>query len=262
MIPSIQQARPYEQVTEVLAEMIVTGKVRPGESLDPEPVLCSKLGASRTVVREAMKLLSAKGLVTIRQGKGTVVNPTQRWSHLDPMILHIRLNDPETAKQVLIELVEVRRMIEVEAAELAALRRTPEDAEAMTQLVNAMTGAVGDAEAYTQLDNEFHLALFQASGNQILISMISSLKPLLTAGKRLANLVREEAARESNAGHRRILEAVLAQDPSAAGQAMRSHLTQFEGDIKLSLAQVIADEYKSYALTGFTHTQSSTKREK
>jgi DNA-binding FadR family transcriptional regulator len=225
--------RPLHACQEEIAKRIVLGVYPPGSRLPSESELCRLLGVSRTVLREAMKSLSTLGLVKIMQGRATRVAPPESWNHLAPLIMRVRTEGPEL-KRALRELLEVRSMVEVEVAGLAAQRAEPEHLEQLRKLLQQMGWAFEDPVEYTRLDNEFHLGIVRAAGNYMLLGLFYSLIPMLTVGKEITCRQRPSAIAESNEGHHRIYVAIADADPAGAREAMRAHLAQFEDDLRIA----------------------------
>lgn len=155
----------HGRVLELLGRRMVGGDLGPGTVLPREAELAEDLGISRSVVREAMRVLAAKGLIETRQKLGTRVRPHAAWNLLDPDVLawHVAAGpDPVLARQ----LVELRRMIEPPAARLAAVRRTDKQLAGITEALLGMRNATG-AAAYYRADLAFHRAVFAACGNPL-----------------------------------------------------------------------------------------------
>jgi DNA-binding FadR family transcriptional regulator len=124
-------------VTEELVQRIVRGQHPPGASLPPEPALCEAFSVSRTVIREAVKLLQEKGLVQIRQGAGTVVLPSTAWDMLDELVLAASVEEDHSLA-LLDDLVVTRRLLESDMAHVAARLATPEVVDRLRSLVDRM----------------------------------------------------------------------------------------------------------------------------
>src|SRR5207245_2619975 len=165
------EQRLHGRIVHAIGRRILSGDLRPGDLLPAEP----DLGASRTVVREAVKVLAAKGLVESRPKTGTRVRPRDAWNLLDPDVLAWQ-QDGAVNDALLRKLTEVRRIIEPAAAELAAARADARDVAAletafqqMEETAQARAGA--DFEAFVQADMKFHLAILQACRNDLLEQM-------------------------------------------------------------------------------------------
>jgi DNA-binding FadR family transcriptional regulator len=201
-----------------LGREIVAGVRPPGELLDPER-LVTELGVSRTVVREALRVLTAKGLVAARPKVGTHVRDRADWRMLDPDLLRWRY---ETATDFgfLDNLAEVRRIIEPAGAELAARRRTEADLATMREALAQMEAAhqARDSDAATAADLAFHRALLAASHNELLEQM----EMVIAAGLRVRDRLVHERPDWDDATpvHRAVLDAVAAGDAPLAHQRM------------------------------------------
>jgi GntR family transcriptional regulator, galactonate operon transcriptional repressor len=216
-----------DQLADNLGQEIVRGLLRPGDALPSEEILLARFGVSRTVLREALQVLAAKGLLEARPRRGTSVRPYSAWSQLDPVLLewHARLPaDHPTLRQ----LMEVRRIVEPSAAALAARRAGTGDRERIAVAYAGMEAAGEDVEAFIRSDLEFHTAILEASGNQFLLPLAHAIRATLWASLRLTNPDAEENRMVSLPLHAAILEAVLAGDEDGAAVAMRNHLDDTE----------------------------------
>src|SRR3954471_17939137 len=138
-----------------LVKAIVTGAVAPGEILPPEGTLSQQFAVSRTVIRESVKRVEEKGLVTVRQGRGAFVNQSSQWNVLDPDVLSA-LVDHDEKLEVLDELAIVRGSLEATMARAAAARQTPESTAALRETFERAAANLGDISAYNDADAAFH----------------------------------------------------------------------------------------------------------
>ena len=168
----------YGQVLDELGRQIVSGSVAPGAALPAEPLLCERFGVSRVVVREAIKSLCAKGLVTVGPSIGTRVQPIEQWRMLDPDVLSWHASG-EFSPKLIADLIELRRIIEPQAARLAAERATQTDLLAIRQAYGEMVDAVAGRADYITADAGFHSAVLTASHNQFLGQLQSALIQIL-----------------------------------------------------------------------------------
>lgn len=220
----VQRQRVHQLITSSLLDSIIRGNYRPGDYLPTEIEVGERFGASRTAVREALKILQAKGIVSIEHGRGTRVNLPQNWNIFDPEVIEA-LQRQGLVFELLYDLLEFRRIVEVEAARLAAVRATEQDLARLRATLEVMQGALRSAEEYFRLDVEFHGLLFHASKNEILRRALEPIKELLRVlrwhviqgGTREAMLI-------SLSGHTEILAAVERRDAVAAAESMRQHL--------------------------------------
>jgi DNA-binding FadR family transcriptional regulator len=222
-------------VVDDVTRQIVQGVYPGGTPLPPEPELAAIFGVSRTVVREAVRLLASKGLVSVKHGSGVWVQPPDAWDHLDPLILASRLEIGQDIS-VLDQIIEARRIVEPEVAYLAARRRTSEHLSRLRDLLAAMRSALinGDIERIGELDFQFHETLFIASGNLVLRQLVWTLSTLFQVA---ATLFRGDAPRreDSQRDHAAILAAVEAGDAERARQTMRQHIDLAAADIRTEL---------------------------
>jgi len=226
-----RRAKLRDRAAEMLLDMILSSGLSPGERLPPERELCVRLGVSRTVVREALNLLEARGLVSIEHGRGAVVSGGDVRAVRDTLGLLLRVH-PNT----LWELLEVRKVLEVEIAGLAAERAGPEDVEAMRARIEKMRATIETPEGYVDADVEFHALLARSTRNGVLLTMLDPIVDLLRASRRVS------ASRPGNAEralleHERILRRVEAGDAGGARQEMRAHIANTARDIEAALGE-------------------------
>lgn len=155
------------QVIDALGQAIVGGRYKPGEILPREAELIKEYGVSRTSIREAMKVLAAKGLVEIRQRVGTTVRPQEMWSAFDSDLLAWH-HAQGLGASVMRDLVELRQILEPAAAKLAAGRATMTDLRRLERAQTDMFQKAADHEGYAAADVEFHLAVYATSHNALL----------------------------------------------------------------------------------------------
>lgn len=233
----MRRDRLSDQMTDDLAAAIVGLRWEPGASLPPEPELVERFGVSRTVVREAMLRLARIGLIRVRQGAGTIVLDRAHWHDFDPELLRVRA-ETGLIDDLVPDLLEIRRLVEVAVAGIAAERRGEEDVARLSRLVERMTAAaaVADAGAYNDADIAFHDALTAAAGNALLRQVLRPVNEVRRVGSVISAARGPETVAASLAGHRDILAAVVAGDVAAARAAMARHITQFERDLLAMVA--------------------------
>ncbi|MFY1687734.1 FadR/GntR family transcriptional regulator [Plantactinospora sp. WMMB782] len=212
-------------VTAELVERIVRGQHPPGTPLPPEPILCETFSVSRTVVREAVKILQEKGLVQVRQGSGTTVTPASMWDMLDELVLGATIAQDDTLA-ILDDLVVTRRVLESDMANVAARLAGPEHLRRLRELVDRMDELVDDHVAYHDHDRAFHDTVMQASGNRIARGVVRSLESQVVNTARYMGRTERALCVASNQGHRRIYDRIAAQDPEGAAEAMFTHITE------------------------------------
>lgn len=212
-------------VTAELVERIVRGVHPPGTPLPPEPILCETFSVSRTVVREAVKILQEKGLVQVRQGAGTMVTPPTRWDMLDEFVLGATIAEDDSLA-ILDDLVVTRRVLESDMANVAARVADRETVDRLRSLVDRMDELVDDHVSYHEHDRAFHETIMQASGNRIARGVVRSLESQIVSTARYAGRSERALCVASNRGHRRIYERIAARDPDGAAEAMFTHITE------------------------------------
>lgn len=215
----------HGQVVDELGARIVSGRLGRDASIDLGR-LEAELDVSRTMLREALKVLAAKGLIDARQKRGTYVLPREQWNLLDADVLRWQLSARPTG-ELLGSLAEVRAIVEPAGARLAAARRDDADVAALSEALAAMTSE--STVDIVAADLRFHRALLAASHNELLARMAA----VTEAGPatRGALVHGGDAPVECPVpAHRAVFDAVEAGDRDAAEQTMRALLDQAERD--------------------------------
>jgi GntR family transcriptional repressor for pyruvate dehydrogenase complex len=222
---AIKTSRLYEQIVQQVEESILSGQLKPGDQLPAERDLAQSFGVSRTAVREAVKTLTEKGLVEAFSGRGTFVTNGTSQAIRQSLDLMIRINQQEGSAH----LAELRLVLEPEIAGLAASRIDGQLLGTMTETVAIMERNLHDREAYIEADLDFHLALAEAAGNPLILSLLDSIVGLLREQRSRIFEV-EGGPERGQYHHKRILAAVEQRKPEAARAAMREHLQQVLSD--------------------------------
>jgi GntR family transcriptional repressor for pyruvate dehydrogenase complex len=225
MYKMIQTSRLYEQIVQQIEESILKGALNPGDQLPAERELAHQFGVSRTAVREAVKALREKGLVEAHPGRGTFVTDGTSHSIRQTLDWILRTGLEEGTAHV----VEVREILEPEIAALAASRADDDAIASMREPVAVMDHAYRDPEAFIEADLDFHLALAEAAGNPLILSLIDSIVAVLRE-QRMRIFKVEGGPERGQYHHKRILDAIEHRDPQAAREAMRAHLQQVRED--------------------------------
>ena len=227
--------RMTRQLVDELGAAIISGQYQANELLPVEAELCEKFGVSRSVLREAVKVLSAKGLLTTRRRRGTMVTPSSHWNLFDPDVLGWILRS-KFSLPLLIEFTDVRLGIEPRAAALAAtVASEAELAKIQTGFDRMVAAAAGEDDAL-DADLAFHLAILDASGNRF----YRRLKPLVTAALHFSIRYTDSATRTKDVKlmrHRKMLTAIRQRDSSAAAAAAEALLLHARGVLAEGLAQ-------------------------
>ncbi|MEJ0011668.1 MAG: FadR/GntR family transcriptional regulator [Bauldia sp.] len=213
---------------EALGRRIVTGDLTPGTTLPNLERLAEQFSMSRLSMREAIKLLAGKGLVSSAPRRGTVVRPRQEWSRLDPDVLLWQIGAVPNAAFVR-NLFELRRMIEPEAAMLAAARAGGAALADIEAAFAQMEAAEARAPESIKGDVAFHLSILRATGNEF----IAALAPAIETSLMLTFTVQRDAWPDPDnflPSHRLILDAITRGDGSAAREAVQKLLVRAEAD--------------------------------
>jgi DNA-binding FadR family transcriptional regulator len=204
---------------DLLGEAIVAGQYAAGAVLPSEPLLCVELGVSRTVVREAVKSLVAKGLLRTGPKVGTRVQPPADWNWFDPDLVAWQSKAGLT-RDFLRDLHELRVVVEPAGVRLAALRATAQDIAEIEAAFAGMTNAVEHGGDYVTPDLRFHQGLLRASHNRMMMQMSKAIGAVLRVSFELSTL-KPDRAGKSLPQHRAVLDAVIARDPKKAERAIR-----------------------------------------
>lgn len=218
----------HGQTVEIIARRILTGEIAAGATLNIA-ALQEELDVSLTALREALKVLAAKGIVDARQKRGTFVRPRADWNLLDGDVIRWRFAEGADPR-LLDNLHEVRGIVEPAAARLAAGRATDDDLAALDGALDEMTAATGDPVAAVAADLSFHRALLAATHNELLENMEVVMETGLAARDRLVHGV--EQYDDPVPSHRAVVDAIRARDAVAAETAMRQLLEKAVRDVE------------------------------
>lgn len=228
----IKTKKIYEEIVEQIKEMISKGELNPGDKLMPERELAERLQVGRSAVREAYRALEAIGIIQIRSGEGTFVREVGTKSMTDIMSLVLM-----TEKNALCELLELRRIIEVSAAGLAAERRTEEDLANLKKYLDQMKLDIDSGHLGELADMKFHYAVTDAAHNSLLMRFMNTISEtmetlLRTARKQLYNTVGtpERLYHE----HVEVFKAIVLGNSEEAKNKMLEHLNMVEQNLNLN----------------------------
>jgi DNA-binding FadR family transcriptional regulator len=217
-----------------LGEAIVAGRYPPGSVIPPEPSLGEELGVSRTVVREAIKSLVAKGLVVTGPKVGTRVLPAERWNWFDPEVVAWQSKAGLT-REFLRDLQEMRRVVEPAAVRLAAERATADDIGEIEVAYAGMRDAIEHGGDYVAHDLAFHQGLLRACHNRMVVQMSKALGALLRTSFEIST-TKPQGPALSLPLHRAVLDAVIARNPARAERAALVLIDGAQADIEQVLA--------------------------
>lgn len=216
-------ARPgqHANVLDAVGAAIVSGRVPVGGVLTLDGI-CADHGVSRSVAREATRVLESMGLVASRRRVGITVQPRRRWNPFDPRVIRWRLEGGEGAEQLL-SFSELRRGIEPVAAALAAERADLTQCRVLAAAASDMAvhGRSGDLDAYLVADKMFHRTLLEASGNEMLRALEEVVSEVLT-GRTHHGMMPAHPNPQAIALHDEVARAVRMRDAPAAERAMRA----------------------------------------
>lgn len=206
-----------EQLLHRLGKKIIDGELKPGDVLPKVEDLSQLHGVSRTVVREAIKGLTARRLVESSTKIGTIVRDRSDWQWWDPDVIGWASHSKDS-KKVLLELTEVRLAIEPAVVELAAQKASDSDLDYIRKCYKKLEASFGNEEEWAKADTEFHNSIFLASHNELMLSLITILKVGLVQSriKTIRSIPQEEALQR----HRELMEAVCARNGELARERM------------------------------------------
>lgn len=231
---------------EVLEAQILSGQWPAGTRLPSERILAETLGVSRPVVREMLKKLQAEGLIFVLPGKGSYV------ADLAPSAGHATIDHLVRGGQITTrELIVARRMLEAEAAALAAVNRSAQDLDRMAALLEKFDQASSVQEA-VELDTSFHESIVEAANNAVVQIMFTSIRKLVQ-GMVLRSLTDRRTRQMGAPIHHTILEAIEQQDPEAARREMLAHISLSEQRYGEDLDRSIADVLYQRAVASSQH---------
>lgn len=223
----------HENVLTALGTAVVSGEYPPGQVINLERVSVDHR-VSRSVAREAVRVLESMGMVASRRRVGITIQPSEHWNVFDPRLIRWRLESGDRAAQLL-SLSELRRGFEPAAAALAAKRADPHQCRIMAAAVSDMVmhGRVGDLESYLQADKVFHRALLEASGNEMFRALNAVVAEVLT-GRTHHGMMPAAPNPTAIALHDEVARAIRLRDAPGAERAMRAIIDE--------AAEAVADD--------------------
>jgi GntR family transcriptional repressor for pyruvate dehydrogenase complex len=216
---AVRRSKVYEEVARRL-EQFIAERMKPGDMLPSERELAEQFSVSRSSIRDAIRRLELVGLVEPRQGSGTVVREVSADSIINPLT-----NVLVQKRKLVVELLDVRKMLEPPLAARAATHASAADIAEMEDILRRQDERQRRGENAIEEDNEFHYAISMASDNSVVLKVLDVLMDLLRE-TRERSLQVEGRPQKSIAGHRRILSAIKRHDPVAAELAMRRHIEE------------------------------------
>jgi GntR family transcriptional regulator, transcriptional repressor for pyruvate dehydrogenase complex len=218
---TVRRNKVYEDVARQI-ERLILKKLKPGDKLPSERELAEMLAVSRSSIRDAIRSLELVGMVEPRQGAGTIVREITADTLANPLTNAIKRKE-----EMVIELLDFRRIIEPPLAARAATHASPEDTTEMEEILARQDQKLRRGESTIPEDSEFHYAIALASGNSVVLKVLDILMDMLR-DTRERSLQIEGRPQKSLAGHRRILAAIKRHDAEGAKDAMRRHIEDVE----------------------------------
>jgi GntR family transcriptional repressor for pyruvate dehydrogenase complex len=233
-VPLTREPKLADRATQQLQALITRRTFQPGDRLPSERELGRRLGVSRTVIREALRALSTKGLVEVRDGAGAFVRSPS--VDLFSELLGICVSHMETGDVTSSHILEIRRILEIEMAGLAAQRRGTEDLAALERLLELMARPRSTREEWAKIDYEFHDAVAVASKNPLFPIVLRSIADVLMHARLLGVRLPDYQAKALH-HHRNIYQALRVASPVKARKAMENHLREAEQTMHRALSE-------------------------
>ncbi|NOZ71809.1 MAG: FadR family transcriptional regulator [Chloroflexi bacterium] len=222
--------RLVDRVVKEVEDRIISGELPPGAKLPPEREWAEQMGVSRTVIREAARILAAKGLLLTQHGVGTTVRKLTSQHVVEPLGLYLRSQNHGLIS--FDDLHQVRSILEIEIAGIAAKSATAEEIAHLRQVFESMVEAKDDVSLLAERDTEFHRTLAMMTHNPLLFVLIDSIRQLLQEYIALVTVFLDPD--EDNIPlHRLLLERIEARDEAGARQAMQKNLEQMQKNTEL-----------------------------
>ncbi len=227
----VMPKRLAQEVSRQCLLAIVSEDYPAGSALPPENDLAAEYGVSRVVVHEAIQILNAKGVLDVRQGRQATVNPIEQWDPLDTDIL-LSLFEAGKLGPLAHDLVEIRKILEVEAAGVAAEKASEEDIARLVDVCDRLISNSGDPVAYYELEDELHRQVWKASYNVLLVHMLRTMNHVFRFAKMMAS---RSHLPDRDIHHRALAQAIQRRDVAAAREAMRHDISRFDDELRIAL---------------------------
>jgi DNA-binding FadR family transcriptional regulator len=227
---STRSVSVVDRLVSALGREIASGVWKPEQTLPTEPEIAHRFGAGRNAVREAVKILAAKGFVRTERRAGTIVRPEFCWNLLDPEVLSWMLSALSNRDNLLDELSELRAIIEPTVAALAATHASAMETMRIFEAYDQMEKLSDEMQKATEADIAFHELLFEATHNRLLVALVPAFSLLLRTNFEIS-IRAGKPADQNLKEHRQIAEAVSRRDPEAARRATRKLLEKNVADL-------------------------------
>jgi GntR family transcriptional repressor for pyruvate dehydrogenase complex len=224
----VARRKVYEQVAEQLLGQIVARRLKPGDVLPPERELTESFGVGRSSIREALRMLESQGVISAVNGGSFVVADAA-----GPLNSSLRLMFTLDDRTGIHDLFELRRILEVEAAALAAERHGARHLDEMAAAIDEMAASLGDngGDRFIDADLRFHLAVAEATGNRLVLHSMQAVRDVVRRAL-MTVFVIPQSPESAVVEHRGIRAAIASGDPAKARQEMANHLIRVEADVE------------------------------
>jgi GntR family transcriptional repressor for pyruvate dehydrogenase complex len=242
MFREIEKRKLLTQIVESEIENAIRNKIlKPGDKLPSESQLCKQFNVSRTVIREALGILSGKGLITVIKGKGIFVNELTIDIVTNPLSLYLDLNYEFSH---ILDVVKTRLLIEPVIGEVAALNRTEENILKMQETIDRLANT-DDQDELSEIDMEFHFNIAKATQNTVIVLLVEPIyKTLMPKIKRQVYETVDEAKSSAIKWHTKILKAIKEKNPEKTSNYIREHLKIAERHAYMMVKARIDDKIK------------------
>lgn len=227
-LPMVHTPRKSGVLAQILREKILSDELHEGDSLPSEREMVESTGISRASVREALSLLEAEGLIQTRAGRngGATVHKPGAQIMARPIELLIR-----GQKLPFRSIIETREALEPAGAQLAATYRTDQDLETLEQLCSLLEDNLDDVKGYLDANMKWHMAVMEASHNDLLIGFMNALSNIIYAATNIEDFNSPETRLAVAKVHRRVVAAIRDGDPSAARRRMERHVQAYSSEV-------------------------------
>jgi len=210
-----------KSVEDIIGQAIQDKKLRPGTKLPSEHKLCAQFGVSRTVIREALRVLHSRGLIAITKGKGMFVREFSSESAAGPLQFFLRMN---FERSHVMDIVHGRQILEPAVAELASIHRTEEDLKQLSHDMELLRACGNDAAELSRLDTQFHIDVSKACGNSLMPLLLEPIHRLIPEIKSSVYATVSEAKGAAIKWHQEVYDKIIQRDSAGAREAMKEHL--------------------------------------
>ncbi len=221
-----------KKIANLIEDAIHTRKIANGNKLPSETELSSQFGVSRTVIREALRTVSAKGLISIEKGRGIFVKALSADTVSDPLHQYLKF---KISQNYALDVIHARQIIEPSIAAFAALHRTEEDMEKLHSNITRLKSYSGETAGLASLDMEFHLLIAKASQNQVMPLILDPIHRLMPEIKKSVYQTNDHAQESAIEWHSKIVIEIEKGDPVGAREMMNKHLAIAEEHIRIML---------------------------